>query len=46
MKAGVEEKGIGGSGRIVRKSYTLTSGSGKGRVCLATALNLKLGFRI
>jgi hypothetical protein len=34
MKAGVEEKGIGGRGRIIRKSYTLTSGSGKGRACL------------
>jgi hypothetical protein len=34
MKAGVEENGIGGRGRIVRKSYTLTSGSGNGRDCL------------
>jgi len=34
MKAGPAENGTGGRGRIVRKSYTLTRGSGNGRDCL------------
>lgn len=34
MNAGPSENGIGGNGRIVLTSYTLTSGSGKGLPCL------------
>lgn len=34
MKAGPAEKGMGGKGRIVRKSYILTKGSGNGCECL------------
>jgi hypothetical protein len=39
IKAGPVGKGTGGSGRIVRKSYTFTNGSGNGRDCLQTQQN-------